>query len=1009
MYCNSPCNTTKKRLNQIIGNQELLRLRLTQEEKEYYTQLFYNNAENGKVTIKKFPPLLGMLGTQISRDYADRIFLAFSSNKEEITLCEYLKYIDIYHYGDDKERCRVTCKLIDKKGNDKITYEDFKDYIQLILNTIKKVNSGLSNEHMTEKDIQTLFYHISKKGEYFTTKDFEEIYNEKPELVSWIDYFKNNSSDVLIIINDNINFLLKSMNYFFETFKKTIEEIMGKDNLDLGILIKEMDEYNISFQKRQKKFLKKIQQFNIRNMFDKLNNNEHEKNKRELIDNININLHDSNLNDCTKLNNIYDENEKEMIHPSIEKFFKKIKKVLNSTKEDEIQLSQDDCSSSGIDDSEDLENKSEKESINKKEEEVSLNENQVKHNSLSNLNNLNLNYLKNNTAPIFDYELFKEPTIKTEEEETIIQNNSELDIENNDEIIFSHNLPHSNTTKAKGINYKYFSDNESKIKSEKRMSIKTKKILDHIFNRKYNLIKKFLKAITIFLENAKETITNIQESYHYICESYLNSHIKKILKLNEKTKKGKNDKFSTANVPAKMRKVKKQIIKAPDESFKILLNMIMGIQIAVQSTPNVKIDENDDLKKYLNSMIYSIQTTNFSIKNQESFFLKEYAGIIFNNIRKYLGFEKEAFISSISPQDFITELMISSQTIFEELCSTGKSGSLFYYTRDGSFIVKTISKGEYKFLKKILPNYFKHLKENPLSLLPKFLGCYQLIRKIKKNRQKFNFIVMMNVFNTSKTIHVRYDLKGSKLGRKVLKGTNDDSKILKKADIALKDLDLEERNERVYIGEKREILMIQLKKDSVFLYKNGAIDYSLLLGIHYNGRELKKRNSKISFFPVKIHSSINLPKKIKTLNVGHGNNNTTNIFDFDKEHPSNMKFFVEEKSLIHRKLEDENSNQSATIRMNTLKSNLWDYEDGGINSISGNEIYFMGIIDILTEYNCIKSFEHFFKLIGSCSQKMSCVPPLTYMNRFNNYIEGVVLNYNNNNNTNEKSQIMNNK
>ena len=69
----------------------------------------------------------------------------------------------------------------------------------------------------------------------------------------------------------------------------------------------------------------------------------------------------------------------------------------------------------------------------------------------------------------------------------------------------------------------------------------------------------------------------------------------------------------------------------------------------------------------------------------------------------------------------------------------------------------------------------------------------------------------------------------------------------------------------------------------------------------------------------------------------------------------------------------------------------------------------MGIIDILTEYNCIKSFEHFFKLIGSCSQKMSCVPPLTYMNRFNKYIEGVVLNYNNNNNTNEKSQIMNNK
>ena len=1009
MNCCNTCNSTKKRLNQIIGNQEFLKLRLTQEEKQYYTELFYNNAENGKVTLKKFPPLLGMLGTQISRDYADRIFLAFSSNKEDITLYEYLKYIDIYHYGDDKERCRVTCKLIDKKGNDKITYEDFKDYIQLILNTIKKVNSGLTNEHMSEKDIQTLFYHISKKGEYFTAKDFENIYNEKPELVSWIDYFKNNSSDVLIIINDNINYLLKSMNYFFETFKNTIEEIMGKDNLDLGILIKEMEEYNIGFQKRQKKFLKKIQQFNIRNMFDKLNNNEHEKNKRELIDNINIIRHDSNLNDCQKLNNIYDENDKETIHPSIEQFFKKIKKVLNSTKEDEFDLGQDKYSSSDFEDIEEYESKIEKESISKIEEESST-KNQVQNNSLdNNLNNFNLRYLKNRTAPNFDYESFKDHTVKTEEEETIIQNNSELDIDDNYEIIISNNLPHSNTTKNKRINYRFLSEKESKIKSEKRISIKTKQILEHIFNQKYNLIKKFLKAITIFLENAKDTITNIQESYHYICESYLNSHIKKILKLNEKTKKGRNDTFSTANVPKKMRKVQKKIIKAPDESFKILLNMIMGIQIAVQSTPNFKINENDDLKKYLNSMIYSIQTTNFSIKQQESFFLKEYAGIIFNNIRKYLGFEKEAFISSISPQDFITELMISSQTIFEELCSTGKSGSLFYYTRDGSFIVKTISKGEYKFLKKILPNYFRHLKENPLSLLPKFLGCYQLIRKIKKNKQKFNFIVMMNVFNTSRTIHVRYDLKGSKLGRKVLKGTTEDTKLLNKGDIALKDLDLEERNERVFIGDKREILMTQLKKDTDFLYKNGAIDYSLLLGIHYNRREVQKRHSKISFFPVKNHSKIHLPKKIKTLNLGNGNHNTSNIFDFDREHTSNMKFFAEEKSLIHRKLEDVNSNKSASIRMNTLKSNLWDYEDGGINSITGNEIYFMGIIDILTEYNCIKSFEHFFKVIGYCSQKMSCVPPLTYMNRFNNYIEGVVLNYNNNNSTNEKIHIMNNK
>ena len=99
----------------------------------------------------------------------------------------------------------------------------------------------------------------------------------------------------------------------------------------------------------------------------------------------------------------------------------------------------------------------------------------------------------------------------------------------------------------------------------------------------------------------------------------------------------------------------------------------------MQSIPNFHIKAQENLNKYLTNMLYSIQTINFDKKKEEVFILKEFAGIIFNNIRLYLGFDKDDFISSISPQDFITELMISNQTIFEELCSTGKSGSLFYY------------------------------------------------------------------------------------------------------------------------------------------------------------------------------------------------------------------------------------------------------------------------------------------------------------------------------------------
>jgi 1-phosphatidylinositol-4-phosphate 5-kinase len=34
----------------------------------------------------------------------------------------------------------------------------------------------------------------------------------------------------------------------------------------------------------------------------------------------------------------------------------------------------------------------------------------------------------------------------------------------------------------------------------------------------------------------------------------------------------------------------------------------------------------------------------------------------------------------------------------KELCSSGKSGSFFYYTSDGNFMLKTIRKDEFKMM-----------------------------------------------------------------------------------------------------------------------------------------------------------------------------------------------------------------------------------------------------------------------------------------------------------------------
>ncbi len=107
-----------------------------------------------------------------------------------------------------------------------------------------------------------------------------------------------------------------------------------------------------------------------------------------------------------------------------------------------------------------------------------------------------------------------------------------------------------------------------------------------------------------------------------------------------------------------------------------------------------------------------------------------------------------------------------------ELCSSGKSGSFFYYTADGKFVLKTISRNEFKFLKKILKEYHNYLTiENNESIISKVFGLHKVIfyRKKHKKSKKVYFTIMSNVFNTHKKIDRRYDLKGSTQGRETKK------------------------------------------------------------------------------------------------------------------------------------------------------------------------------------------------------------------------------------------------
>jgi len=61
-----------------------------------------------------------------------------------------------------------------------------------------------------------------------------------------------------------------------------------------------------------------------------------------------------------------------------------------------------------------------------------------------------------------------------------------------------------------------------------------------------------------------------------------------------------------------------------------------------------------------------------------------------------------------------------------ELCSTGKSGSFFYYTEDSKFMVKTLPKDEALFLLKLLKNYYNHIICNENTLMSRIFGLHKM-------------------------------------------------------------------------------------------------------------------------------------------------------------------------------------------------------------------------------------------------------------------------------------------
>ncbi|KAK5576732.1 hypothetical protein RB653_007876 [Dictyostelium firmibasis] len=339
-----------------------------------------------------------------------------------------------------------------------------------------------------------------------------------------------------------------------------------------------------------------------------------------------------------------------------------------------------------------------------------------------------------------------------------------------------------------------------------------------------------------------------------------------------------------------------------------------------------------------------------------AFKFKDYCPNAFRYLRYLFGIDTAEFMVSLC------NTLKNGENALRELPTPGKSGSLFFFSHDMKFIIKTIPKDEAKLLRDILPSYLEHIQSNPNSLLPRFFGLYRV--KPHSGRQ-VRFVIMGNLFPTKKKIHERYDLKGSVVGREA-------SVDEKKSDsVTFKDIDFRNRKQKIYLGPgKKQSFIDQIKRDCKLLQSLNIMDYSLLIGIHYPQRENEPPSPSLLRPNLEDSSDFESPSMEQSSNQQRGSGNYDN-------------------SGAGR----ENNTNSSVKENEEIYISAFQQDEGGIKSHGGDaeEHYFLGIIDILMLYSLRKKVEHTYKTLKfGTKQEISSVSPDEYSERFQEFLSTII-------------------
>lgn len=363
--------------------------------------------------------------------------------------------------------------------------------------------------------------------------------------------------------------------------------------------------------------------------------------------------------------------------------------------------------------------------------------------------------------------------------------------------------------------------------------------------------------------------------------------------------------------------------------------------------------------------------------------ITEYAPEVFRYLRQLEG---------VTETQFGDEWTLPPEKLGMEL-GEGRSMAMFMKSKSMSFMCKTISDVEVGVLLGILKPYTDHLSRNHHSLLMRFL----MLLKVEVGTNVAYLLCFADIFSGCEMLNERWDIKGRKPkpGKyrhfekwaveqqdsvaKIDKGdktstTNNNERdedasavsnhrstpsvSLPHVDheklITQKDKDLT----RLFwlSAEDRDELMHQLEQDFGFLKLCGLMDYSILIGVTYTKEDPAARHMRQTFALGEEH----------------------------RRSAKEIRAVSREPSPEVPQLQRGSSGITAGpfIRHNSK----YHY---GVPSVEGYEVYYIGIIDMLTVFNMKKRTANCCKQFLWTSETLSTIPPVPYRDRIWKYAKKI--------------------